>query len=267
MKTILFILSCLIYTNADGQFSKLKGKWLTPTLGWITISDTANNAKLESGGNMKFYQHGDTLSPHYKYHSTEYCPTEQAYKERFVDIWDMIVVNVTDSTLLARPCLESEKAYSTTKEIEFSKQEFLRDRTIHFEKIVYHTTTCFGSCPEIDLEIDSNKRIYIHASYLMDSSSQINEKRSGRFEGELRDSLYNELILSIQTCNLKTLEFSMVDEYDAPVRTIIIYFNGQRKYFKSNFPPNIANDLIDYLSGIRDRAKLDRTAEERVLEK
>ena len=53
---------------------------------------------------------------------------------------------------------------------------------------------------------------------------------------------------------------------DAPVTTLIIYYNGQRKYLKSMFPPTIAEKLIEFLYLISERAILTRTNEKRTME-
>ena len=270
MKTAFIVLSCLIYSNVFGQLDKLRGTWITDTLDGMTIytsTDGMYHSSIEPAEKNHFqdyelFEYGDTLSFQNRYYSSE-----TNYKQLYIDRYDLIVVKITDSTLLLRPCSElSQKFYGSKSEIKFIKQEFLRDATIQFEKIIYHTTTCFGSCPEIDLEIDSNKKIYLSVWYMDGSPTQTSKERSGEFEGVLSDSLYNELILLLQTCNLKTLYFPDRTGSDAPVTTLIIYFDGKRKYLKSMFPPDIAGGLIGYLYTIPDRQKLERANAKKTLE-
>lgn len=53
---------------------------------------------------------------------------------------------------------------------------------------------------------------------------------------------------------------------DAPIRTIILYYNGIRKYFKSMFPPTVSYELIGFLRNIADSPQLIKTNIKRKLE-
>jgi hypothetical protein len=63
------------------------------------------------------------------------------------------------------------------------------------------------------------------------------------------------------------LSFTERHGADAPVTTLIIYYNGQRKYMKSMFPPTIADKLIEFLYLVNTKVDLTRTEEKRTLEK
>ena len=208
------------------------------------------------------YLEGDTLSFQKRFYSSA-----TNYERLYIDRYDLKLIMLSDSDMIVKPCSEkSQNFYCTDAEIKFKRQEFARDRTIHFEKIIFHTSSCFGDCPEIDLEIDSSKNIYLRGSYYEGYGATSREDRSGMFEGTLQDSLYTELILLLQTCNLRTLTFPQVIGFDGSVVTLIIYFDGQRKYFKSMFPPTIASRLIDYLYSVHDRQLLPWAARLRKLE-
>lgn len=138
--------------------------------------------------------------------------------------------------------------------------------SIHLEKIVFHSSRCFGTCPQIDLEIDSNKNVYVSREYFK-SRSETDTLFSGQFKGILQQDDYNKLIGILQNCNLDSLKFPDKTCCDGVITTIIIYFNGQRKYFKSMKPPDIAHNLISYLNTIGNNKELEKTNETKNIEK
>jgi len=271
MRLTILILTMLIWTITYGQLDKLKGTWVSNSNDVMVINDTINkysNSNMlctsERDEGRAFYLFGDTLSFQQRYYSSE-----TNYKKLYVFRYDLLIIGKTDSSLTVRPISKlSMKFFNNRTDLKFIKQEYNKDKTIIFEKIIYHTTFCFGSCPTIDLEIDNDKYIYLSGKFHEgDSEYKIDSLKSGQFKGKLTERLYNELIAILQTTNLRTLEFPEKIGEDAPVTTLIIYFNGQRKYFKSMFPPTIADRLIKFLYVINQRTELTRTNEIRTLEK
>src|SRR5258706_14663412 len=107
---------------------------------------------------------------------------------------------------------------------------------IHLTKIIFHSSRCNGICPSIDLEIDSSKNIIVTREYYK-TKSDIDKRFSGQFSGFLDQSKYNELIGLLQNSHLDTMKFPDITCCDGIITTLIVYYNGQRKYFKSMTPP------------------------------
>jgi hypothetical protein len=270
MRTTVTILTILIWTTSYGQFDKFKGTWISSSRDVIVINDTLNKydnsnmlctASKDEG--MAFYLIGDTLSFQKQYYSSA-----TNYEKLYVDRYDLVVTKQTDTSLTVRPTsILSKKFFNKRTNITFIKQEFNKDKSIVFEKIIYHTTSCFGSCPTIDLEIRNDKNVYLKGEFYKENPMyEIDSIKSGQFIGKLNDTLYNELINILQTSNLRTLTFPEIHGADAPVTTLIIYYNGQRKYLKSMFPPTITDKLIEFLYFVNERANLTRTNEKRTIE-
>ncbi|GEM_PF-3459926 len=118
-----------------------------------------------------------------------------------------------------------------------------------FEKIIFHSSRCFGTCPRIDLEIDSNQNVYVSREFFK-TKGETEIEYSGQFRGSLEHNDYKKLITLLGAANLHNLNFPNVTCCDAPIITIIVYFNGQRKYFKSMTPPNDAQELVTFLKTI-----------------
>lgn len=123
----------------------------------------------------------------------------------------------------------------------------------------------FGTCPSIDLEIDSSKRLFVNREYYK-TKGKIEKRFSGQFSGFLGQPQYSKLIELLQDCYLDTLEFPNVTCCDRPVITIIVYYNGQRKYLKSMTPPERAKELISFLKEIGNDKSLIKTNEKRTIE-
>lgn len=271
MRTTLIILTILIWTTSYGQFDKFKGTWISSTRDVMVMNDTLNkydNSNMlctsDKDEGMAFYLIGDTLSFQKRYYSSA-----TNYEKLYIDRYDLVVIRRTDTSITVRPTsILSKKFFNKSDNITFIKQEFNKDKSIVFEKIIYHTTSCFGSCPTIDLEIKDDRSVYLKGQFYKDNSMfEVDSSKSGQFIGKLNDTLYAELIDILQTCNLKTLTFPERHGADAPVTTLIIYYNGQRKYLKSMFPPTIADKLIEFLFFVNTKAELTKTNEKRTLEK
>lgn len=271
MKTTITILIILIWTTSYGQFNKFKGIWISSDQDVMVINDTLNKydhsnmlCTTDRDEGMAIYLIGDTISFQKQYYSSA-----TNFEKLYVDRYDLVVTKRTDTSLTVRPTSTlSKKFFNKRANITFIKQEFNKDKSINFEKIIYHTTSCFGSCPTIDLEIRKDKSVYLRGQFYKDNSMfEIDSIKSGMYAGKLNDTLYDELIDILQTCNLKTLSFPERHGADAPVTTLIIYYNGQRKYLKSMFPPTIVDKLIEFLYLVNTKANLTRTEEKRILEK
>jgi hypothetical protein len=140
-----------------------------------------------------------------------------------------------------------------------------QQETYKFEKLVFHATRCFGTCPAIDLQVDSNRNIFIRRQ-VFKNRSETDESLSGDFSGKLDTKQYEDFLQILLSSHYDTLHFPDVFCCDGSVTTIIVYHNGQRKYLKSMFPPPEATTLIQYLKQLALETSLPRSATEIKLE-
>jgi hypothetical protein len=211
--------------------------------------------------------YGDTLSFQNRYYSSE-TNFEKLYVERY----DFKILSLSDTFLTVKPISEhSKKLFKHRDTIKLIKQIYAIDTSIHFEKIKFHTTHCYGHCPIYHLEIDSAGNVRLHremaynelknGKYVVDSTS------IGYYQGKLDQNTLSELVSAIQTCNLNTLEFDGADCCDGSIQTIIIYYNGRRKRLESMFPPRMASKLIMKLLEICETKDLKKVDEKFQIEK
>jgi len=255
---IIYVIILCLSIHIHGQNKHLQGIWVSGNNDVIKINKDGDRFNILSTNetqeqlNLKISK--DSLSFYTQY-------TKIGSDKTYVSEYNFYIKKITESKLILIPTSKlSKDFFRNRKEITFTKQEFNLDNSISFEKLIYRTTPCYGNCSSINLELDKNKNIYIHRELFND---KIN---SGNFTGTLSENSYNKLINILQTSNLKTWSFPQKNGHDAPTTTLIIYYNGKRKYFKSMFPPTISQQLINLLYQIGEKTELIRTDKEKQLE-
>lgn len=142
--------------------------------------------------------------------------------------------------------------------------------TVGFDKLIYHTTDCFGDCHTYHLELDSEKNVKLYAEQVLKPNWRFKlEKDTARmayFSGVASDSSFNKLSNIVKTIGLDTLNFKWADCCDAPITTIIVYYDGKRRNFSSMFPPEKARPLIEALMEICQHSQVKRTQERFTIE-
>ncbi len=134
--------------------------------------------------------------------------------------------------------------------------------TYKFEKIIFHSSRCFGSCPVINLQVKNDKSILLSRtknsamSKLMDDT---NKEETESFKGTLNDELYQQLITEL--AKTQDLNFDGPNCCDAPLKTLIVYQNGKRKEIETMFPPKEAQKLIGILYEISKLENLTKVTE------
>ncbi len=132
-----------------------------------------------------------------------------------------------------------------------------------FEKIIFHTTQCFGTCPSYHLEIDNDKKISLYAETVFSKDRhalfRFDTTKMGYFTGKVADTSFKKLVREFNAVGIGSLNFDGANCCDGSEITIIAYYDGKRKYLKSMFPPAKAGPLIDILYEICGKSKLQRT--------
>ncbi len=271
MKILLIISSVLIWTSSYAQLDKLKGIWITQAQELIQIEDTGdlkNNNYLSNSlprdDNFELFIYGDTLSFQKRYYSSA-----TNYEKLYTDRFDLKIISISDTSFAVSPVSSfSKKFFQGKSKLVFIKQSFAVDPTIEFEKIIFHTTECFGRCNVYHLQVDGSGSVKLHRQlvYSQVIGAPADTTVEGYFTGQVGDTSLKKLIRALQTCNLRTLKMNNTLCCDGSVSTIIVYFNGQRKYFKTMFPPAIANELISVLYNICDEKGFTKTVDKFELE-
>ncbi|MDR3025445.1 DUF6438 domain-containing protein [Chryseobacterium sp.] len=242
IKIVILIFSIFSF-EVKGQDKKLQGVWISTANDVIVIKEKGNNFNILSTANreeqLKVNVKKDTISFYTQY-------TKLGSEKSYLEKYDFYISKLTDRRLALIPTSILSREFFGNKKIIFTKQEYNVDKTILFDKLVYHTTNCLGTCPKIDLEIDKDGKVYLNRDIID------NKEKSGVFEGQLSSDAFDKLIDILKTSNVKSWSFPEKDGYDGAVTTLIMYYNGERKYFKSMFPPTISHQLINFLYNLED---------------
>ncbi|WP_149243238.1 hypothetical protein [Dyadobacter sp. 32] len=252
MLTIILNLICFV-TTSFGQKPKLLGTWVTKAGEQMIVDDPRENRYnflTNSAGiskNVYLQILNDTLCFH------EDRNGDSGHGQLH---YDLAIISKTDSTLELRPCsVLSSKFFNNKPILQFTAQPFTIDQSIRFEKLIYHMRGSWFA-HNVDLEIDKNKSFYLSS---MSDRHGWARRKQGHYNGMLSDSLYKELIWCLQTCNLRQIRFDQLDIKDTDEVTLIVYFNGIRRYLRSNDPPHMAHRLFHLLESIYDYAELKPT--------
>jgi hypothetical protein len=255
----------LLLMNTSSRAQTLKGSWVTNANEQLFISDTTGShfdnyfsvPRLHDEY-FRLFNVGDTLS-----FRNSYTSSRTNFKVQHVDRYDLKIIKFTDSLLVVSPASDFSKNYfGNQQQLRFRRQDHIIDTTLHFEKIVFHTTQCYGTCNVYHLQVEQSGAFKLHRAFMYDHETYYRDSTAeGYFTGQLPDSLYQPLLHALRTINLRSLNMDTVLCCDAPVKTVIVYFNGQRKYFKTMFPPRFTDRLILALYNICGYANGSRVNE------
>ena len=160
--------------------------------------------------------------------------------------------------------------FKLTESADFSINDQIQDSLFNFSKLIFHTSTCFGSCPIIHMEISSDKSIKYSGNYFKDEDfNEIDSARSGNFKGQLADEIYDELYDLIIQSKITELESgqNQILCCDGAIKTIILYHNGLRKYYQFMFEPKKISELISFLYTMDQKVDLTEVDEKFSFEK
>lgn len=137
-------------------------------------------------------------------------------------------------------------------------KKIAQSNVTQFDSITFHTTRCFGSCPQVALFVDKYGNMRVNRQFFVGKGSP-DTAHSGNFAGKATPEQLTMLDSVLTATPFRTMKFRDVTCCDAPVRTIIIYSEGKRYYYKSMFPPDEAELLIARLREVGLKSKLART--------
>jgi molecular chaperone DnaK (HSP70) len=67
------------------------------------------------------------------------------------------------------------------------------DSSGKFEKLVFHSSRCYGTCPEIHFQIDRNGIMMLNRQFYQ-SKSESDTSKSGNFKGFLTKEQFKKLL-------------------------------------------------------------------------
>lgn len=140
-----------------------------------------------------------------------------------------------------------------------------------FEKIIYHTSGCFGKCNVYHLEVNADRQVKLFSErvYAPNGKTMIDldSTKMGYFTGTLSDEDFKSLCIEFKQVNMDSLSFPNVLCCDGPVTTLISYYNGKKKSLKSMTPSEKATPLLKALNYICQQNNFKKTDQRFEIEK
>ena len=136
-----------------------------------------------------------------------------------------------------------------------------------FEKIIFHTSKCFGTCPEYHLELNQKKEIklYIEKAY---QKRILDTLKIGYYKGKLNKETYSELLSLIEKIDIeKSSSIEPVRESKTTILkegsqlSLILYSNKLRKPIIYIYPVGLREKLMNYVYKIVNDNNLNKTKE------
>jgi hypothetical protein len=270
MRNFQFIILCLFVFNLNAQLELYKGVWVSKQMDVISIRDVNQsgddeNAIAKGAKEIKLnvILKGDVLSFQKRYYTAE-----SNFTTSLVDSFEVKLISKNDKNIVVKPVgSASIRFFKTKKKITLTKQDYIRDTTVQFKKVVFKTPGCYGNCPKFELEINDKFELYQNGIFYNEfSMSEIDTNLTGQFSGQLNKDIKKRIDYLMQSCFLKTIKISEYLDLEQPVTSLIIYFNDEKRVFKFNQAPALLEEFVHFLTYIYQDVKLTKSNEVRDLE-
>ena len=135
-----------------------------------------------------------------------------------------------------------------------------------FDKIYYHTTTCFGTCPEYYIEINRDKTFKLFAKTVFKENTsyfdlEFDSLQMGYFKGKIDEKIYQKLDEQIKIISSKDYKYDRNQMItDTPEITLIVQRGADKTCFQTFYPTeNFQNNVINLLNSICETSQMEKT--------
>jgi hypothetical protein len=143
--------------------------------------------------------------------------------------------------------------FDESKIIKLTNQKCKKKKSIKFEYISTASSTCYGTCPEYNLELNKDGFIKFHCSKYC--------KKNGYYKGKLTRKNMKKIEDCISYLNLKNDSTIFSTPIDAPLAVVKLKVNNRELYFYG-YPGEFQNklrDLMHVLFFIAENSNLEKT--------
>lgn len=232
---IFLFSSCASYTGMSGVYytDKQDAIVIEDKKGLIEVFGKAPLERLsvkQKRGKLRFKSVAKGRIPIIQYHSDRY---------RFKVLSDQ------DDVFKLSPTSRLSKAYFDNWDtIVFKSKYSFIDKNIQWDRIIYHSSRCYGMCPDFSIEIDKAGVIKLTNRGSGENGVNLNDN----YIGKLTDTQMERLQRILSLSQLNTVKWAPRLCCDAPKSTIIIFFNQKCVRLHSMWTPVVSWDLVRFLS-------------------
>ncbi len=254
---LLLVLSVVISANAQSKASKdlLTGtEWINKDLNYLRFN---NDAVIYNFDNLKqevsFDLENKNLAFKVNYRVGGDFKTEE---------FNFKIKEINKNRLVLEPVIDAEKenynkldanAFTKEKQYVFYNRGKLLSR-VNFKTLTFHSSTCFGTCPSMSIQIDIDGTVYYRGKDYTDVQGDFVGKLSKNDIYELKKILNRSQLYAIN----KDWE-QKSNRKDTPRYTYIVQtFEGDKIEINTNDQHPVLDKLSDFLLNIDKKAKLEK---------
>jgi len=272
MKNLFFtlILLATLTVNSQSKASNnsllTKTEWINKDLDYLRFDDNSvvynfDNKKQE----VFFDMENKKLSFKVNYRTGGDLKTEE---------FEFKIKELKKNKLVIVPIVEDGKGmkderskldhnlFSKEKQYVFYNRGSLLSK-VNFKKITFHSSTCFGTCPSMSVQINIDGTVFYKGKEYAD--------KKGNFEGKLsKNDIYQlkKILNRSQLSNIDENWEQKSKHNDTPKYTYIIeQFNGKTIEINTNDQHPILDKLSNYLLNIKEKATLKKVGEKHKFDK
>jgi hypothetical protein len=184
------------------------------------------------------------------------------------------IEKLTADTLIIRPLTKyskvfvenEDKSYATKYHVNpkyvelnnndtyvFVDKSIIHDKHLIFDKLFFSSSSCLGSCPSMEIEIDSIGNISF-------SGRMHTGAYNGNYLGKLSKEKLETLIEILKSTSLEKIPKTLGGGIDSPNYNLIISYNNQIKEITGGFLyPYFNKPLFEYLLNIFEEVDMTKT--------
>ncbi len=272
MKNILFTLTLLTTLTVRAQSKAstndllTKTEWINKDLDYLRFDDGSVIYNFDNKKQKVFFN--------LEYKKLSFKVNYSVGGEFKTEEFEFKIKELKKNKLVIVPILEKEKRkkgeyrkldynlFSKEKQYVFYNRESLLSK-VNFKKITFHSSTCFGTCPSMSVQIDVDGTVYYKGKEYAD--------KKGNYKGELSKNDIYQLKKILNRSQLRNVDknWKQISKHnDTPKYTYIVeLFDGETIEINTNDQHPILDKLSNYLLNIKEKVELKKVEEKHKFDK
>ncbi|MBC9911143.1 DUF6438 domain-containing protein [Chitinophaga varians] len=244
---ILFVLPATIM--AQSKEALLQKTWAGPELSYVVFDSTT--CSFDFFGQFRrqtgYTVQGDTIRV-----LNRYTSSRDHFSKTHIEDRDFLIKRLTKDSLVLAPVNQYARELVNGQPVLYYKDiQLTATDTIRFDSLFFRSTTCFGTCPSIRLQIDNNRQLKFRGrEYAV---------QQGDFTGTLPDSVYQEVLRGLSIAALDQLKTWEQRVADAPRYILIVWYNQKCRYIDNYYLPLGTRALITCLLNVPRNTPLQKS--------
>jgi hypothetical protein len=216
-------------------------RWITKSLGYLYFSQGHINYNFDGidGSKSKYAIVKDTLIM-----TDIYTSSADKFSKKHRDDFKFLIRNITPSRLYLKAVAPNAVKLAGNVTYEFTNFKNSYDKDIKFSKLSFLSSTCYGDCPQLGIEILPN------GNYQLKAGEHVGNY-SGTYTGKLSAAQLDTLNYLLKHSELKKMtDWEQTGTVaDAPNYYFAIEYTNTKKKLSitTNKPPMNITDLISFM--------------------